>query len=122
MNEIRNRETGVHGHLMNNLKFADDIDLLEENLEFPKQNTNMLGVAANSAGLKINIGKTKTMVFGQKDIGKPITIDGIQIQNVEEFEYLNSLVTWDNNCSTEIRRCIAKSHGLVSTPFGNAKQ
>ena len=79
---------------------------MEENLEFLQQNTNMLGVAANSAGLKVNIGKTKTMAFGQKDIENPITIGGTQIQNVEEFEYLGSLVTWDNNCSTEMRRCI----------------
>ena len=54
IDEIRNRETGVsiHGRLVNNLKFADDLDLLEENPEFLQQNTNMLGVAANSAGLK----------------------------------------------------------------------
>ena len=54
----------------------------------------LLGVAANSAGLQINIGKTK---IGQKDIENPISVDGSQIQNVE---YLDSLVTWDNNCST----------------------
>ena len=74
----------------------------------------MLRVTTNSAGLKINIGKTKTMVFGQKDIENPIIIDGTQIQNVEEVEYLGSLVTWDNNCSTELRRRIAKSHGAMT--------
>ena len=75
------------------MEFVDDIDLLEDNREFLQQNTNMLGVAANSAGLKINIGKAKTMVFGQKDIENPITIDGTQIQNIAEFESLSSLVT-----------------------------
>ena len=74
----------------------------------------MLGVAANSAGLKINIGTTKTMVLGQKDIENPITRNGTQLQNVEEFDYLDSQVTWDNNCSTEIRRRIAKSHGAMT--------
>ena len=83
MDETRNRETGVsiHRHLyiiVKNLKIADDNNLLEEILEFLQQNTYVLGVAANSAGLKINIGKTKTMVFGHKDIENPITTDGTQ--------------------------------------------
>ena len=54
------------------------------------------------------------MAFVQKDIENPITIDGTQIQNVEEFEYLGSLVTLDNICSTEIRRCIARPHGAMT--------
>ena len=54
------------------------------------------------------------MVFGQKDIENPITKDGTQIQNVEEFEYLGSLVTRDHNYSTEIRWRIAKLHGAMA--------
>jgi hypothetical protein len=96
------------------LKFADDVDLIEDNHEVLQQNINLLGGAANSAGLKINIGKTKTMVFGQKDIENQITEDGTQIQNVEQFEYLGSLITWDNNCSAEIKWRIAKSHGAMT--------
>jgi len=90
MDAISNRETGVsiHGNMVNNLKFADDVDLIEDNREVLQQNINLFGGAANSDGTKINIGKTKTMVFGRKDIENQITVDGTQIQ---------ILITWTIN-------------------------
>jgi hypothetical protein len=67
------KETGtgisVHGHMINNLKFAaDDIDLLEEDRDELQENLKQLNEAGKAAGLKINIQKTTTMVFGQENI------------------------------------------------------
>ena len=44
-------------------------------------------------GLMMNTDKTKTMVFGDKQISSKISIDGIELENVEKFTYLGSNMT-----------------------------
>jgi len=70
MYTIKENRTGisVHGHKINNLKFADDIDLLEEDRDEMQENLKRLNEAGKASGLKINIQKTTTMVFGQENI------------------------------------------------------
>ena len=70
MDTIKENETGIssHGHMINNLKFADDIDLLEEDRDELQENLKQLNEAEEAAGLKINIQKIMTMVFGQENI------------------------------------------------------
>ena len=53
------------------------------------------------AGLKLNIQKTKIIVFG------PITswqIDGKTMETVTNFIFLGSKITADGDCSHEIKR------------------
>jgi hypothetical protein len=38
------------------------------------------------------------MVFGERNIDKNIQVAEETIENVGKFEYLGSLLTWDNNC------------------------
>ena len=40
---------------------------------------------------------------------------GTTIENVEKFEYLGSLLTWENNCSDEIKRRIGKATGTMAS-------
>src|SRR6218665_3830348 len=65
MDVIRDRDTEVRiqGHNINNLKFADDIDMIEENRNKLQENMNEVRKAGDAAGLKINVEKTKTMVM-----------------------------------------------------------
>jgi len=104
----------VHGHKINNLKFADDIDLLEEDRDELQENMKQLNEAGEASGLKINIQKTMTMVFGQENIIKELIINSPRIENVTEFAYLCSLLTWDNDCSKEIKRRIARPTGAMA--------
>ena len=56
---------------------------------------------SEKAGLKLNIQKTKIMVFS------PITswqIDGEKVETVTDFIFLGSKVTADCDCSHEIKR------------------
>ena len=56
---------------------------------------------SEKVGLKVNIQKTKTMVFG------PITsweIDGETVETVADFIFLGSKITADGDCSHEIKR------------------
>ena len=45
-------------------------------------------------------------------------MNGEILENVEEFTYLGSLLTWDNDCGKEIGRRIAKAAGAMAG-FGN---
>jgi len=57
----------------------------------------------------MNADKTKTMVFGDKQISSIICTDGIELENVEKFIYLESNMTYDLDCSKEIAIRIAKA-------------
>ncbi len=89
MDSVRDNGTGksVHGNKINNLKFADDIVLLEEDRVELQGNLDRINEAGEAAGLQINIEKTMTMVFGQEDIEEEMDIKSRSIENVTEFVY-----------------------------------
>jgi Reverse transcriptase (RNA-dependent DNA polymerase) len=100
----------IHGHRLSNLRFADDIDLFEGSRDELQKNFQIL----NTAGLLINGKKTKTMVFGQQQIGKELATEEGKVENVTAFEYLGSLITWDNDGTVEIKQRISKATGVMA--------
>src|SRR6218665_1154979 len=46
------------------------------------------------------------------------------IENVKEFVYLRSLLTWNNDCTEEMKRRIAKARGVMAglNTIWNSKQ
>jgi hypothetical protein len=115
MDKISNSRSGisVNGIQINNLRFADDINLIDEEQGRLQKNIQILQKEGNKAGLKINMKKTKTVVFGRKEIDKKLEVLNQEVKNVEEFVYLGSLITWDNDCSKDIRTRIAKGKGML---------
>ena len=55
-------------------------------------------------------------MFGRKEIDKKVEILNQEVENVEEFVYLGSVSTWDNDCSKDIRTRIAKGKGMLENP------
>src|SRR5207244_4058628 len=100
--------------MTNNLRFADDIDLLEESCVELQNSVKLLSEAGIDAGLRINIKKTKTMIFGKEDIEQQIEVLNSRIENVKEFVYLGSVLTWDNDCSKDKRARIDKAKGVMA--------
>src|SRR6218665_1077132 len=70
MDKIQDNGRGisVQGLKINNLRFSDDIDLIEESCETLQDSVRLLNDAGSRAGLKINRGKTKTMVVEREDM------------------------------------------------------
>src|SRR6218665_2637398 len=114
MDVIRDREVRIQGRNINNLKFVDDIDMIEENRNKLQENMNEVRKAGEAAGLKIKVGKTKTMVTGKENIKEQIELEDIKIENVTEFTNLGSLLTYNNNCSKEIGRRIGRAIGVMA--------
>ena len=88
----------AHGIRINNLRFADDIDIIAEDESTLERTVQSLHKEAIRYGLVMNANKTKMMVFGDKQISSKICIDGIELENVEKFTYLGSNMTYDLDC------------------------
>src|SRR5437870_7361806 len=91
--------------MINNFRFADDIDLVEESCVALQNSVKLLSEAWIDAGLRINIEKTKTMIFGKEDIEQQIEVLNSRIENVNEFVLFG-------RCPT--RPAVAASHLVVS--------
>ena len=93
--------TKIAGRNINNLRYADDTTLMAESEKELKSLLIKVKEESEKVGLKVNIQKTKIMVFG------PITsweIDGETVETVSDFIFLGSKITADGDCSHEIKR------------------
>ena len=93
----------IAGRNINNLRYTDDTTLMGESEE--ELNSLLMKVEKESekVGLKLNIQKTKIIVFG------PISswqIEGKIMETMTDFIFLGSKITADGDCSHEIRRCL----------------
>ena len=90
----------IAGRNINNLRYADDINLMAESEEELK-NLFKVKEEREKVGLKLNIQKTKITA------SSPITswqIDGKTMETVTNFIFLGSKVTADGDYSYEIKR------------------
>ena len=78
MDKIKKEDEGISisGTKINNLRFADDIDLIDEDEERLEDMLNTLNEEGKRYGLTMNFDKTKTMVFGEKEISNKFVVDG----------------------------------------------
>ena len=86
---------------INNLRYADDINLMAESEEELKSLLMKVKEESENVGLKLNIQKTNIMATS------PITswqIDGETVETVADFIFLGFKITADGDCSHEIKR------------------
>jgi hypothetical protein len=85
------------------LAYADDVNIVRENIDAIKENTEALFDASKEVGLEVNPEETKYMLMshGQK-IGQKhsIKIANRFSEDVEKFKYLRTTIT-DENCMHE---------------------
>ena len=91
----------IAGRNINNLRYADNTNLMAESEEELKSLLMKVKEKSEKVGLKFNIQKTKIMASG------PITpwqIDGETVETVSGFIFWCSQITADGDCSHEIKR------------------
>ena len=54
------------------------------------------------------------MVFGEETTDMEIKVQDEVIEDVKEFVYLGSLLTWNNDDTKEIKRRTAKAKGVMA--------
>ena len=94
-------QTGIKiaGRNINNLRYINDTTLKEESEEELKRLLMKVKEESKDTGLKLNIQKTKIMIFS------PITswqIDGEKVEAVTGFTFLGPKNTMDGDSSHEI--------------------
>jgi hypothetical protein len=73
-----------------------------------EQKTNKFNEKSKNFGLEINIGKNKLMIVNNKK--QPvIKIEGHQIENVEQFKYLGSIMTKEGGTEKDTETRIANA-------------
>ena len=88
---------------INNLRYAEDINLMAESEEEIKSLLMKVKEEREKVGLKLNIQKTKIMASG---LITSWEIDGKTVERVSDFIFLGSKITADCDCGHEIKRCL----------------
>ena len=120
------RPRGIQWSLFSQLEdldFADDIAALSTTRCHLQEKTDRLSKFAKQAGLNINTFKTKVMCINATP-DAPITAEGEQLDFVEEFTYLGSLVAKDNAAQKDIKARLGKARGAFARlqPVWKSKQ
>ena len=109
---LGNGNTGIRWTLnsfLEDLDFADDICLLSSNREHMQQKTTRLNTMSNQLGLIVNTQKTKIMAINDKSNKTPIKISDTNIEEVDNFTYLGSVISNDNGTSKDIKSRLSKA-------------
>jgi len=96
------------------VKYADDLVLMA------KEETVLLGMIdklteiASFYGMEMNVEKTKEMRISRQPSPVTIMIDQKQLENMDCFKYMGSMLTNDGRCTCEIKSRIAMSKAALS--------
>ena len=98
----------VGGRMVKSIRFADDKAIVCNSEAGLQEMVNSLNRTAEEYGMKINESKTKVMRIAKRQ-GAPIriVIGNKDLEEVNSFQYLGSILTNDGRCSKEIRTRIA---------------
>ena len=88
---------------INNLRYADDTDLMAESGEELKSLLIKVKEESEKTHLKLNIQKNKILASGSISSWQ---IDVETMETVTEFIFLGSKIIVDGDCNHEIKRCL----------------
>jgi hypothetical protein len=89
------------------LAYADNVNLLGDNIDTVKKNMETLIDASKEVGLEINVQKTKYMLLSRhQNVGqnRDIKIANRSFENVSQFKNLETTVTNQNLIQEEVKR------------------
>jgi hypothetical protein len=89
------------------VRYADDLVLLAKEETILQSMIDKLTEDGRGYGMKIIVEKTKTMRISRQPTSLQIKIDKKPVENVEQFNYLGSMITYDARCTRDIKARIA---------------
>jgi hypothetical protein len=97
----------IGGQVIRTVKYADDLVLLVREENVLQGMVDRLIEIGRCYGMEMNVEKSKVMRISRQPAPMKITIDQKQLENVEYFNYLGSMITNDERCTIEIKSRIA---------------
>jgi hypothetical protein len=89
------------------VKYADDLVLMAREENVLQGVVDRLSEIGRRYGMEMNVEKTKVMRISRQPAPMKIMIDQKQLENVECFNFLGSMITSDARCTHEITSSIA---------------
>ena len=99
---------------LEDLDFADDIALLSTSRANMQAKMKSLNTYGQRTGLNINQKKTQAMHVNTPPPEPPFSLDGSQIEIVDDFVYLGSTISKDNGVQKDIQARLNKARGAFA--------
>ena len=93
----------IGGQIIHNVKYADDLVLLAKEENVLQKMIDKLIEIGGCYGMEMNVEKNKIIRISRQLFPEKIMIDQKQLENVESFKYLGSILTNDGSCTYEIK-------------------
>ena len=100
----------MHGRL-EDLDYAGDVCLLSQSCRGMSEKICNLQAEAAGTGLKINSKETKELRINSK-ITTNINVNNVVIESVEQFTYLDNVVTVDGGTRKDVQARVRKAHTI----------
>jgi hypothetical protein len=97
----------IEGQIINTVKYADDLVLLAAEKIVLQEIIDKLTEIGRCYGMEMNVEKTNVMRISRQPFPVKIMIEQKQLENVESFKYLDSMLTNDVRCTCDIKSRIA---------------
>ena len=93
---------------LDDLDFADDLALLSHNYQQMQEKTNLVSTTAMDIGLNINKDKSKILKINSSSMNV-VTLNGSQLEEVQSFTYLGSIVDQPGGTDADVKSRIGKA-------------
>ena len=104
----------IGGRELSNLRFANDIDLIAGSAEELQRLTNRLYEETRKLGMEISAEKSKVMGNMAQTGNLKIMLATNQLEEVDQFKYLGSIITKSNDSETEIKARLSISTSILA--------
>jgi len=97
----------IGGQIIHTVKYADNLVLLAKEEKVLQDMIDKLIKIGRCYRMEMNVEKTKVMRISRQPFPVKIMLDEKQLENVESFKYLSSILTNYGRCTCEIKCRIA---------------
>jgi len=95
---------------LTDLCYADDVALIDDSVDGLQAMMDSVACWDKKVGLSINVAKMKWMEVGNSSNGNGQLMNGEQVEPIEEFCYLGSILTNNGSCCKDVRTRVAKAN------------